>query len=44
MATYRTERTKIADALKEKLKEIDGNHPYNLNVFDNVDIKNGFSR
>tara|TARA_B100001939_G_C16929925_1_gene613486 strand:+ start:1739 stop:2188 length:450 start_codon:yes stop_codon:yes gene_type:complete len=39
MATYRTERKKIADALKEKLKEIDGNHPYNLNVFDNVTSK-----
>ena len=39
MATYRTKRKKIADALTEKLKQIDGNHPYNLNVFDNVASK-----
>tara|TARA_S200002703_G_scaffold67960_1_gene59104 strand:- start:4987 stop:5436 length:450 start_codon:yes stop_codon:yes gene_type:complete len=39
MAIYRTKRKKIADALTEKLKEIDGNHPYNLNLFDNVASK-----
>ena len=39
MATYRTKRTKIAEALANKLKEIDGNHPFNINVFDNVATK-----
>ena len=39
MAVYRTKRRKIADALVEKLKEIDGNHPFNINVFDNVQSK-----
>ena len=39
MAVYRTKRRKIADALVEKLKEIDGNHPFNLNVFENVQSK-----
>ena len=39
MALYRTKRRKIADALVEKLKEIDGNHPFNINVFDNVQSK-----
>lgn len=33
---YRTQRKKIALALAEKLKEIDGSYPYNSNVFDNV--------
>ncbi len=33
---YRTQRKKIAVALAEKLKEIDGSYPYNSNVFDNV--------
>jgi len=33
---YRTQRKKIAVALAEKLKEIDGSYPYNINVFDNV--------
>ena len=33
---YRTQRKKIAVALAEKLKEIDGSYPYNTNVFDNV--------
>ncbi len=33
---YRTQRKKIAVALAEKLKEIDGSYPYNVNVFDNV--------
>lgn len=36
-STYRTKRKKIAEALAEKLKEIDGAHPYNTNVFENVD-------
>ena len=36
MAVYRTARKKIAEALAKKFKEIDGNHPYNTNVFDNV--------
>ncbi len=33
---YRTARKKICDALAIKLNEIDGNHPYNSNVFNNV--------
>lgn len=33
---YRTQRKKIALALAERLKEIDGSYPYNSNVFDNV--------
>lgn len=36
MATYRTARKRIASAFADKLKEIDGNHPFNSNVFDNV--------
>lgn len=39
MATYRTKRKKIAEAMVKKLKEIDGNHPFNLNVFENVSGK-----
>ena len=39
MAIYRTKRTKIAEALANKIKEIDGNHPFNTNVFDNVQSK-----
>lgn len=35
-STYRTNRTKIVHALVDKLKEIDGSYPYNINVFDNV--------
>ena len=35
-STYRTARKKIVDALVEKLKGINGNHPYNSNVFNNV--------
>ena len=35
-STYRTARKKISDALVEKIKEIDGNYPYNSNVFNNV--------
>jgi len=36
MAVYRTERKKIADALAEKMKGIDGNHPFKSNIFDNA--------
>ena len=35
--TSRTKRKKVVDALVEKIKGIDGNHPFNSNVFDNVD-------
>ena len=34
---YRTQRKKIAEALATKMKEIDGNHPYNSNIFNNAD-------
>ncbi len=34
---YRTQRKKIAEALTEKIKEIDGNHPFNSNIFQNAD-------
>jgi hypothetical protein len=34
---YRTARKKVVDALVNKLKVIDGNTPYNSNVFNNVD-------
>ena len=33
---YRTARKKVVDALVNKIKEIDGNHPYNSNVFLNA--------
>ena len=33
---YRTKRRKIVDALVAKLKLINGQHPYNGNVFNNV--------
>jgi len=33
---YRTARKKVVDALVERIKEIDGNFPYNSNVFNNV--------
>ena len=39
MPEYRTKRKKIAEALANKLKEIDGSHPYNVNIFDNVTTK-----
>ena len=39
---YRTKRKKIAVAMANQLKEIDGAHPYNLNIFDNVDAKMKF--
>ena len=35
-STYRTARKKIVDALVEKLQLIDGNHPFNSNVFSNA--------
>ena len=34
--TYRTARKKVVNALVEQIKEIDGVHPYNSNVFNNV--------
>jgi len=34
---YRTARNKVVDALVEKLKGINGQAPYNSNVFNNVD-------
>ena len=33
---YRTKRRKIVDALVDKIKLINGQHPYNSNVFNNV--------
>tara|TARA_X000001382_G_scaffold81659_1_gene57533 strand:+ start:1761 stop:2213 length:453 start_codon:yes stop_codon:yes gene_type:complete len=33
---YRTGRKKITDALVNKIKQIDGNHPYHSNVFLNA--------
>ena len=35
-STYRTARKKIVDALVEKLQLIDGNFPYNSNIFNNA--------
>ena len=35
MAEYRTGRSKVVDALVEKLKGIDGQYPYNSNIFKN---------
>lgn len=34
--TYRTQRKKIADSLAKKIKRVDGNYPYQTNVFENV--------
>ena len=34
---YRTQRKKIAEALVEKFKQIDGNYPYNSNLYQNAD-------
>ena len=42
MPQYMTARKKIVVALAEKLKEIDGSHPYKTNVFDNVESKLSF--
>ena len=39
MAIYRTQRKKIAEAVAEKIKKVDGNHPFNSNVFENVGTK-----
>ena len=33
---YRTKRRKIVDALVDKIKLINGQHPYNSNLFNNV--------
>ena len=33
---YRTKRRKIVDALVEKIKLVNGQHPYNSNIFNNV--------
>ena len=33
---YRTKRRKIVDALVDKMRLINGQHPYNSNVFNNV--------
>tara|TARA_B110000285_G_scaffold114476_1_gene129822 strand:+ start:236 stop:688 length:453 start_codon:yes stop_codon:yes gene_type:complete len=33
---YRTARKKVTDAIVEKIKLIDGNHPFNSNTFSNV--------
>ena len=33
---YRTARKKVTDAIVEKIKLIDGNHPFNSNIFSNV--------
>jgi len=37
MAIYRTQRKKIAEALANRVKEIDGSHPFNSNLFENAD-------
>ena len=39
MPVYRTARKKIAEALVEKVKQIDGSHPFAINLFDNVASK-----
>ena len=39
MPVYRPKRKKIADAIATKIKEIDGNHPFNSNLFENVSSK-----
>ena len=36
-SAYRTARKKVVDALVKKLQEIDGNNPFNSNLFKNVD-------
>ena len=35
-STYRTARKKICDSLVNKIKGINGNHPFNSNVFENA--------
>ena len=39
MPVYRTARKKIAEALVEKVKQIDGSHPFAINLFNNVASK-----
>ena len=34
---YRTQRKKIAEALVNKVKEIDGNYPFKSNIYQNAD-------
>lgn len=41
-STYRTARKKITDSLADKIKLIDGNFPFNSNVFSNVASKLAF--
>jgi hypothetical protein len=41
-STYRTARKKITDSLADKIKLINGNFPYNSNVFNNVASKLAF--
>ena len=38
-STIRTGRKKVVDALVKKLEDIDGNNPFNTNLFKNVDGK-----
>lgn len=38
-STIRTARKKVVEALVKKFKEIDGNNPFNTNLFNNVDGK-----
>lgn len=38
-STYRTARKKISEALTNKIKLLNGNHPYNSNVSGNVSSK-----
>lgn len=35
-STYRTARKKIVEAIVEKLNKIDGQHPFNSNIFNNA--------
>ena len=35
-STYRTARKRIVEALVEKLQGIDGNFPFNSNIFNNA--------
>ena len=37
-STYRTARKRIVEALVEKLQLIDGNFPYNSNIFNNAHV------
>jgi hypothetical protein len=42
MAIYRTQRKKIANAMAEKIKGIDGSHLFNTNIFENADSSLSF--